>query len=83
LKDCLLLIDNVFSSQKKFSDVVRCLGLFTSDSGERYMVLEYLSKGSLLDFLKRPDIQAKLKTSDFIVMYSFFLFLFVSLLDHF
>jgi len=48
-------------------NVVRCLGLF-QDGKDRYMVLEYLSKGSLLDFLKKPDMKKKLQVADFISM---------------
>jgi serine/threonine protein kinase len=48
-----------FSSSQFFSElqhpsVVRLLGLYR-DSSDAYMVMEYVSKGSLLDVLKKES----------------------------
>jgi serine/threonine protein kinase len=59
-----------FSMLMKFNHpcVVRCLGLFKGKEGQTYMVLEYLSKGSLLEFLKKPGIKGSLQQQQLIQM---------------
>ncbi len=62
-------------------NVVRCLGIYvevpasplaSSTSlplvSSQYMVMEYLSKGSLVDFLKRPDVKNKLSFTNMLHM---------------
>ena len=49
-----------FPSDLQHPSVVRLLGLFR-DGNEAYMVMEYVSKGSLLDVLKRECKQIEFK----------------------
>jgi len=50
-------------------NIVRCLGLYSPpQSDEYYMVLEYLSKGSLLDFIRKPEVKDGLSVLDMLHM---------------
>jgi len=50
-------------------NIVRFFGLFKSDKDESvYLVMEFMDKGSLSDFLKGPEIDGKLENSDLIGM---------------
>jgi serine/threonine protein kinase len=51
-------------------NVVRFFGLYISEKGEKYLVMEFLSKGSLSDFLSKPGIEEALTTSDLLFMYA-------------
>jgi len=49
-------------------NIVRFLGIFKPDNSESYLVMEYLAKGALSEFLAREDIQRRLQIKDLLYM---------------
>lgn len=48
-------------------NVVRFLGTFRSQS-DAYLVMEFVPKGSLVDFLRKQDVKTELNTTDLVKM---------------
>lgn len=36
-------------------NILPCLGMYADSAGRKYMITEYMNKGSLLDFLRHND----------------------------
>eukprot|EP01117_Protostelium_nocturnum_P002624 TRINITY_DN133_c0_g1_i3.p1 TRINITY_DN133_c0_g1~~TRINITY_DN133_c0_g1_i3.p1 ORF type:complete len:700 (+),score=220.02 TRINITY_DN133_c0_g1_i3:265-2364(+) len=49
-------------------NVVRAMGVYRDPQGKLYLAMEYLSKGSLLSFLRRPEVKEKMNIMDLVSM---------------